>query len=317
MRIRSLFQTIFGILTFIPGVYEWRSKRLGSGGTYSASYCYSVWMRHIVSLNSKIRADQLKTIAELGPGDSIGVGLVALLLGVDRYYAFDVVEFSNIENNLKIFDEIVALVQKRSPIPDEDEFPRIQPHLDNYEFPSEIYSDEYLDSILSEERIKFIRKSILNPKANDSMIVYKAPWFHKKECILDELDLIYSQAVLEHIDNLSETYHYMYLSLKNGGLMSHSIDFKSHGYSETWDGHWKISNIRWSLLRGNRPYMLNRKPYSYHIDLMKKNGFKVIDEKILKRKPSIKKAYISKFCSNFTEDDRKISGAYIVATAIR
>ena len=36
-------------------------------------------------------------IAEIGPGDSIGVGLLALLLGVEKYYAFDVVKFANVE----------------------------------------------------------------------------------------------------------------------------------------------------------------------------------------------------------------------------
>lgn len=312
MRIRSLFQTMFGLLTFIPGIYKWRSKRLGSGGTYSARYCYSVWMRHIVMLYSNGKIDHPHTIAELGPGDSIGVGLVALLFGVDRYYAFDVVEFSNIDNNLEIFDEIVALTQKRSSIPDEDEFPRVQPYLDNYDFPDEIYSDGYLEMVLSEKRIELIRKSICNPKHKDSMIIYKAPWFHRNVCMYGEIDLIYSQAVLEHIDNLNDTYDSMYLWLKKDGLMSHSIDFKSHGYAETWDGHWKISNIRWRLLRGNRSYLLNREPYSKHIQLMKKYGFSIVAEKILKRKPTVK---IEK--TKFTQDDCEISGAYIQAVAVK
>ena len=42
-------------------------------------------------------------IAEVGPGDSIGVGLLALLLRVEKYYAFDVVRFANVKKICKFF----------------------------------------------------------------------------------------------------------------------------------------------------------------------------------------------------------------------
>ena len=35
--------------------------------------------------------------------------------------------------------------------------------------------------------------------------------------------------------------------LKDKGIISHSIDFKSHGYAPTWDGHWSISDFRWRI----------------------------------------------------------------------
>jgi len=140
MRVRSILQTIFGVLTYIPGVYGWRSRRLGSGGTQSAAYCYSVWMRHIVMLNSNKPIKHPSKVAELGPGDSIGIGLTALLLGAEKYYAFDVVEFASMEHNLKIFNELIMLVRQRASIPYEGIFSRIQPCLEDYEFPSKIYT---------------------------------------------------------------------------------------------------------------------------------------------------------------------------------
>jgi len=35
MKLRHIAQLLFGISTFIPGVYKWRSKKTGSGGAYS------------------------------------------------------------------------------------------------------------------------------------------------------------------------------------------------------------------------------------------------------------------------------------------
>ena len=53
MNFRNYLQLIFGILTFIPGVYNLRGKLKGSGGTFSARYCYAVWFRHLISIYEK------------------------------------------------------------------------------------------------------------------------------------------------------------------------------------------------------------------------------------------------------------------------
>jgi hypothetical protein len=46
MTLRHIIKLSIGILTFIPGLYKWRLKNTGSGGTNSARYCYSVYLRH-------------------------------------------------------------------------------------------------------------------------------------------------------------------------------------------------------------------------------------------------------------------------------
>ena len=40
MSLRHFLQIVFGILTFYTGIYNLRAKKLGSGGSYSARYCY-------------------------------------------------------------------------------------------------------------------------------------------------------------------------------------------------------------------------------------------------------------------------------------
>ena len=49
--------------------------------------------------------------------------------------------------------------------------------------------------------------------------------------------MVFYQAVLQHIDDLEETYKKIAQWLKPNGLMSHNIDFKSMGSADNWYGH--------------------------------------------------------------------------------
>ncbi len=107
LRIKAI---LAGLATYVPG-YDYLHA---TGGTDSARYCYSVWLRHLKLLHE---AGALRgvphTVAELGPGDSIGIGLAALLSGAERYYALDVVPYPDLKSNLAIFDELVRLFRER------------------------------------------------------------------------------------------------------------------------------------------------------------------------------------------------------------
>jgi hypothetical protein len=102
-------------------------------------------------------------VAEFGPGDSLGIGLCAILAGANEYYALDVVDHANNIRNLKIFDELMALFKAKADIPDNNEFPRIKPLLNDYSFPSYIFNDSFLEENLSEERLNLIRQSLSYP----------------------------------------------------------------------------------------------------------------------------------------------------------
>src|SRR5262245_22309033 len=107
---------IFSAITLIPGVaslppisHILQEKAKGTGGSVSAEYCYSVWLRHLVTAAECGLNSDPKTVAELGPGDSLGVGLAALLSGAERYYALDVVEHANAAHNIVVLDALVEL----------------------------------------------------------------------------------------------------------------------------------------------------------------------------------------------------------------
>ena len=111
---------------------------VGTGGTVSAQYCYSVYLRHLVIAGQNKLSTDPRTVIELGPGDSVGIGLMALLTGAEQYYALDAVRHASSANNLKIFDELVKLLKAQMPIPSGDEFAEILPELSDYSFPSKI-----------------------------------------------------------------------------------------------------------------------------------------------------------------------------------
>lgn len=150
---------IKGVLSLIPGLNA--IGRREGGGANSARYCYSVWMRHLVLAKSKGMTDIPSTLAEVGPGDSLGIGIAALLSGVQTYAAFDVVNFIRTQQNIDILDELCDIFQKRTPIPGDDEFPLLSPKLESYSFPFDILSDDLLSRTLSEPNILEIREALI------------------------------------------------------------------------------------------------------------------------------------------------------------
>jgi len=247
-----------------------------------------------------------KVIAEFGPGDSLGIGLAALLSGAEKYYALDVVEYANTEVNLDILEELIALFAKKEPIPGQQEFPLVRPLLPSYEFPHHILTDDRLRQSLSTERIQSIKGVLV--KAGDSNksaieIRYVVPWYNSDLIKQESVDMIFSQAVLEHVDDLAQTYATLYRWLKRDGFMSHQIDFGCHGLAKNWNGHWAYSDFTWKLIKGKRPYLLNREPYSTHKRLLEQSGFKIVCEaKTSDRSGLAKEQLSSRFCQMSEED---------------
>lgn len=223
----------------------------------------------------------------------------------------DIVEHANIDRNLKIFNELVTLFKNLEDIPGEDEHPGVKPYLDTYEFPRNILADNRLEHALEKNRIDRIRNSISNPNHENSIIKYRVPWFDSNVVEKESMDLIYSQAVLEHVDALRNTYKSMRLWLKPDGLISNQIDFKCHGTAQEWNGHYTYSDFIWKLIRGRRPYLLNRETYSKHIDILKEEGFKIVCNKTIKSRSNINRNSLAERFKYISDDDT--SGAFIQA----
>ena len=252
-------------------VNAWRFLRTPPDGADAPLYCYSVWLRHLVMLNRCGFRVQGARVGELGPGDSLGVGFAALLSGASQYVGLDLMPFASRADLESIFGELAAMYQRRQRIPNQDDLPHVQPLLDSYEFPQDLIDWENF-----EDRAAKIRLELSSNLKTSRLIKYEAPWTSVSAIASGSLDLVFSQAVLEHIDALQASYQAMYRWLKPGGFASHVIDFGSHRVAPTWNGHWAYSDWQWRFVRGRREFLLNREPLNTHIACARNVGFQPV-----------------------------------------
>lgn len=302
-----------GIRSYFPkfGV----SRAHNEAAARSGRYCYSVWFRHLVTTSATIPELKWDSVAELGPGGSIGVGLSALLSGANSYYGLDVLPHVNVETNLKVFDEIVELFNQQAPIPGEEEFPQCSPLLASYDFPHNIITENILSKSLRPERIDAIRQAIKGVnKANTGVrITYAAPWADESIIEPESIDFALSQAVLEHVDDIDGTYESLRTWLRPGGVMSNQIDYKCHGSTYEWNGHWAVPEYLWKVARGKHSYMINRLPHSQHIAAIEKAGFSILLAERRQGVSSISRQCLSPRFANMPDEDIITTGALIQA----
>ena len=252
-------------------------------------------------------------IAELGPGDSLGVGLCGLLSGADQYVGLDVVAHSSPESNLGVLDELVRMFREREPNPDHG-WPQFDAYLDARHFPGQVLGDATLQRALQSKRVDDIRRAITRPaEPNPISVEYKAPWFDPRVIEPDSIDLVVSQSVLEHVEDLAGTYRALYQWLKPRGWMSHQIDFKSHQLSKRWNGYRTCSEGMWTLTFGRRPFLINRQPASVHLRLLQEAGFTLVTQQKYMREDGIRRTELAPRWADFSEEDLNCSGLYVIA----
>lgn len=320
----SARRVALNLATFIPGISSLppvqerlRRRTAVAQETASARYCYAIWMRHLAKAAEYGWNIDPRVVAELGPGASLGVGLAALLCGAERYYAFDLERHAAAARNRDVFKDLVKLFAARAPIPDAAELPEVWPTLTGYAFPDAVLTSERLARSLAPERIERIRRSLERLDAPDSMmsgsmIQYRAPWTDGGVVEDDAVDLVLSQAVFEHIDDLQGAYRTMRRWLRPGGLGSHTIDFRSHDTSRRWDGHWGYSDLEWRIIRGRDPWSINREPCSTHRRLLAGNGFRLLGEQLARAPATLAPRRLASRFRGLSEEDRTVHCAYLL-----
>jgi len=305
-----------GAATYVPGLRNFTGRK--TGGTVSARYCYSVCLRHLCMLHRHGLPTTFETVVELGPGDSLGVSLALLLSGAQRFIALDAVRYADSTRNLQILEELIALFGSRVPIPDQTEFPLVQPPLLSYAFPADFLTEARLEAALEPARLDEIRAAVARPGTNcrdNGWACYSAPWA-PGDIERGTIDLVLSQGVLQYVRDLPELYSEMGSWLKPGGIMSHEIAYQSIGITTEWNGHWSCSDAAWKLIAGRRRHATNREPHSVHVALLEKVGCRMVTEERIVRQSGISRAQLAPRFRHLTDKDLMTSSALIQAVKV-
>ena len=298
-----------GLATFVPGTKSLRAEP--TGGTDSARYCYTVWLRHAVMAKRNGLDPHPTVVAEFGPGDSLGIGLAAMISGCETYFAFDAVQHACTERNLRIYDDLVGLFRERAPLPGDDEYLSVKPRLECYDFPSGVYSDDHLCRTLDDSRIENIRSAICDPGRADSPISYKAPWYDS--AILREgvcrHDLLPggpgacrgSRGNLCGDACVAET--------GRPPVARHRLQVSRR--CRRVERPWAYSDVMWTLIKGRRPYLVNRQPHSVHIRIMQDLGFEVVCDETSRSESTLSCSDLAPRFATMSDDDLVTSDAFI------
>ncbi len=258
-----------GMASFVvPSLRNMRSPTFAMTG---AEYCYSVFLRHFSHVAPLTGGAVPAHVAEFGPGSSIGVGLCALLAGAETYTGLDVVDCTNDAFNLEAFDKLVAMFRERRAVPQSGTFTPIFTPAADWSFPAALVPN--LEHALEPGRLARIRADIV--AKSGAFIRVATPWTRADVIAPQSLDWIFSQSVLEHVDDAAKVYDCARLWLRPGALMSHENDYTSHDLTYHWNGHWTIGDTAWCALRGKRPYLINRLPHSAHVAMLKERRFEI------------------------------------------
>ena len=244
---------------------------------------------------------------EFGPGDSFGVGLAWLLSGSSRFYGLDAERYAQIDLSLAIFDKLVQLISNKEPYP--AEFPDMLPSFKSFGRVLE-------DCDLSPARLAAIRSAITAEaeESNPVKLLYIAPWSSSSKIPPASVDLAYSQAVMEHVQDPMTAYRAMEKWVKPGGILSHNIDFRSHGTSFDWNGHWTYTSSQWSRANNVQTYRaISRIPPSTHMKMMEECGFAIMLTEAERDLTGITADYLASDWKHVTEDDLTSSVVHIMA----
>lgn len=261
-----LRKSIRSLISYTPIIRSLLEKT-GTGGSNSAEYCHRMWRIH-KALFVECGGDKHDVVAEIGPGDSVGSGICALLEGAEKYLAFDAINHTNPTFDISMLEDLVELFYKNS-----------LNHL--------------------QEKIVDLKKDLGTSNHLRTRIKYFSPWWEFDEIEDNKIDFVFSTAVMEHIDDIDSFYRKVYGFLKPGGLISSLIDYSAHEFSEKWFEHYYYGDKFWKFLMHGRKYIINRRTHTEHLLSMKNSGFTIVkddrrlDDKVNYRK--ISKSIRSRF----------------------
>jgi hypothetical protein len=253
----------------------------------NVSYCLDVvknWEKALITYSGHSNPFADQHVIEIGPGPDLGTGIIILALGAKSYTAVD--KYQLIRKTPKDFYKI--LLSHLTELP---EFKNAQMAVEN----------------LQEENF-------------GEPICYRwNPDFNLEGLPLKRFNIMVSQAVLEHLNDVKNTFAKFKDILSPNAMMVHEIDLGAHTrFIRELDplNHLRYSDIVWNLLRFNgSPNRLRIIDYQKILNQM---GFeKIVTQRIMTLdKEYIKRAkhHLSKRFREYPEEDIETRSFYLLAT---
>jgi SAM-dependent methyltransferase len=307
---------VTGLATYVSGL-RLLSER-STGGTSSAEYCYGIWLRHLVLAQMAGLPTTPGTVAELGPGDSLGTGIAALLTGASTYAAVDLVDYAATADNAAMVDGIRDLLDRRAPV----SLPGFGMPLPDSAAgagsrrvfaPDGVFGAERLAAALSDRRVDAVRTAVAEPGVEHDGIRVSYAAGAGRTLDVEGADVVLSQAVLEHVDDLEAEYRTIADALAPGGFTSHTIDFTSHHFARDWNGHWTFSERSWALVRGRRRFAINREPLGTHLRLIAQAGLEVVAVHRAPAPSQLERRDLAERFRGIADDDLRTASAVVQA----
>jgi len=267
------------VLSMLPFNYRIWSKvgLFRHGSMDDSSYAWSVLKKHTSTLEIRTGWKGL----ELGPGDGLLSAFLAPAVGSDGLTLVDTGDFAHKDWSL----------YKRQ----------------IFKFLSIHHSSNVAD-FTKEREINDALKSVGSSYYTEGLVSLRS-------LKSNSFDLIYSQAVLEHVrhgefnDVISECYRL----LKPNGVMSHQVDFKDHlgGGSNNM----RFSSVLWEKkwFSHNCGFYTNRIRLSEIVSICENIGFTVeVKKKSYWHELPIKRNQLAPEFTKLSDEDLLVSGAYLV-----
>lgn len=292
------------------------SVRIEQNVHSKAAESFALWLRTIDFLRrERVPVAELKNVVEVGPGDSLGIGMMALLTVATAYTALDHRQMVASISNKKILNELISLLIQKTNIPGDEDNPKMYPKLSDYAITSELLatlhiSPDHINAV--GRKIEGVLKSLQDPTFDTPMIRYGVLNNWSQFLRKDSADFIFSNAVMEHVDDTRGMYQLHYSWLKSGGYAFHVIDFKSHGTAPGWDGHWAYGKAEWGLVRGASKYLINRLSCSEHLNLLTASGFDILKCERYRARSTISRSQLSSDFSSMSDEDLGTSTAVVL-----
>jgi SAM-dependent methyltransferase len=252
-----------------------------------AEYARGVFTKYCLHITKDDTYKTLKdkTVLELGPGDTLATALFFIAYGAKRVVCCD--RFKLVVNpakNTAIARQVLSLL----------------PEQQRLRLETVLTFDSFGQARLNPTHIQYLHSR------NDEIALEDT-----------SIDIIVSNAVLEHVQNPAELFAEMNRVLKPGGIMVHAADLKSHELHHKTDLDFLvIPELLWKWMTFYRgaPNRLRKSDYErqlrlYDFELV---YFKITSSFAEEKIDSFKKMYPD-HASQFTDDDLSCGGFLLAA----